>query len=145
GGTLLRFGVVGRMQPKLRTRPHEPLRATQPSHRACRSASCSCGHESLEAFQPNRFADLNARNQTASVALQTNNGGAEGAGFREELLAVLSVEAAFHDHQRRLALTSRFDGNAGGIRRARRQPRATESQGSHPILPSPLLRLRPSY
>src|SRR5258707_13672250 len=82
------------MQPDLRAGTHEPLRAAQPGHPACRRASRAGGHKGLEAFQPDRFADLNSRNQAASVALQTDHGGGERTSFREELLAVVGIETA---------------------------------------------------
>jgi len=58
------------------------------------------------------FADLNSRHEAAPIAFQADKGGGERTRFREELLAILALEAALHHHDRGLVRTGRFDRDA---------------------------------
>ena len=81
------------------------------------------------------FADLNSRHEAAPIAFQADKGGGERTRFREELLAILALEATLHHHDRGFVRTSRFDGDARRMRRASRQNRASECRESHEFFP----------
>ncbi len=59
------------------------------------------------------FADPISRHEAAPIAFQADKGGGERTRFREELPAILALEAALHHHDRGLVRTGRFDGSRG--------------------------------